>query len=753
VSSRKPQNPGSSGDLAAMLSDGLGHHQSGRLEEADAMYRLILTADPEHADANHFLGVLCFQAGRDETAAALIEKSLTTAPDNADALNNLGQVYEGLGRAEEAAGIYRKALALAPEFPAALANLGGILLAAGKTGDAIGFLEKALTADPDDPEVLSALGRALVDEGNPQQALRHFERARDMAPGDPEIQNNMGIALRALGRGNDAVAAFRGALQSAPGFAEAGHNLGLALLERGAFGEATGVFEQLLTAAPDDIEVLNALGMARDGTGGKEAMKGAEEAFERALVLAPDRSDVSWNLSKFLINYERFDDAIAVLDRAVHAAPDSAEALINFAHVVTMNYGKGLNSPALLEQAVAILERQNEAEPGLIRLISALAMGRWKQERLDDALLLYRQALVLDPDKEATHVNMGLVLRETGQTAEAIECFARALEINPDLADAHHGLGIALLSLGRLDEGWQEVEWRWQQKKYYLLEKPSQTPWVGEPLAGKAILVWGEQGIGDQILFATLIPELIETGATVLLYVYPRLVSLFQRSFPTARCASYDDDILDVAYDDEAADYQVPITELARWLRPNLQSFPDATAPLAADMKIRDAFRAKYKNGGDLLVGLSWYSKAPVTGRLKTMALSDLVPLAEIPGVKFIDLQYGDTEKSRQEFERLTGVEVLHDDSVDQMIDMDTFTAQVAALDLVITISNTTAHVAGALGVPTWVMLNTFPLNYWMLERQDSPWYSSARLFRQRRPGRWDDVIGRVAGELAEFKP
>jgi len=168
----------------------------------------------------------------------------------------------------------------------------------------------------------------------------------------------------------------------------------------------------------------------------------------------------------------------------------------------------------------------------------------------------------------------------------------------------------------------------------------------------------------------------------------------------------------------------------------------------------RDGLREKYRDATeDRLIGIAWISKNKRIGKQKSMALRELAPLGRIPGVRLIDLQYGDTAEERAKFQEETGTSIIHDDHVDQMADLDAFAAQVAAMDLVISVSNTTVHIAGALGVPAWVMLNTVPLPCWLLEGEDSPWYPSVRLFRQTEFGEWADVIGRVGDALRAFAP
>ncbi len=174
---------------------------------------------------------------------------------------------------------------------------------------------------------------------------------------------------------------------------------------------------------------------------------------------------------------------------------------------------------------------------------------------------------------------------------------------------------------------------------------------------------------------------------------------------------------------------------------------------MLVDGERRRGLREKYLEGSDdLLIGVAWFSKNPEIGIDKSMALSDWRPLADIPGVRFIDLQYGDTAAERQAFQNQTGMAIHRDDAIDQLTDLDAFAAQISAMDLVISVSNTTVHFSGALGVPTWIMLNTVPLSCWMQDRDDCPWHPSVRLFRQSKPKQWGDVIGRVKQALKDFK-
>ncbi len=522
--------------MKATLEQALGHLQSGRLREAEAIYREILKADPENVDALHLLGVAVFQAGRGDEAAGFIERSLDLNPGNADALNNLGQVYEYLDRTDDAIDAYRKAVTTVPGFAPALANLGHALLERGETEEAVDCFESALKTFADDPDVLGGLGKALAAVGRPDEAVARLRQARDIAPEDPAVLCNLGTALQAK-----------------------------------------------------------------------------------------------------------------------------------------------------------------------------------------------------------------------GDVAEAEAAFEAAVALDPGFAEAHNNLGLALLLQGKLEEGWAEYEWRLKLGEGTRHRRFPQAPWTGEPVDAKTVLVWGEQGVGDEVMFAGMVPDLVEAGAHVVLESDPRLVPLFERSFAGIECIGKGDPPTAETRRD-GIDFQSPGGNLGRWLRPNLESFPGRQSYLVAEEDRQGRLRENYLSDGEsLLVGVAWVSKNKRIGAQKSMTLMELAPLTGIPGVRFIDLQYGDTAEERRQFEDHTGVTVLHDEHVDQMSDLDAFAAQVAAMDLVISVSNTTVHMSGALGVPTWVMLNTVPLPCWLLERDDSPWYPSVRLFRQSAAGDWANVTERIGEALRAF--
>ena len=625
-----------------------------------------------------------------------------------------------------------------PGVPDVLRLLALIALRDGRAKDAAGSLEKAVAAAPGSADLFNLLGGALGRCGRAADALTAYQRAVALAPGMADAHYNLANALKQDERLDEAIGHYGQAVELDPGFADAHFNLGGALRRAGRAAMAADAFAAAARANPGDAEALVSLGSVLAETGaGDEALA----AYEQAIAIRPGLAEAHFNRGNLLALGGRGADAIASYRQALAIEPKMVEAMINLGEALLK---EGEAAPAAEHFRAAL-----EIQPGLATALGHLGNAELALGRIDDALASYRRALDIEPDDPKTLTGLGLALEETGALAEAVGCHRRAMEQDPDQVEVHHNLGLALLRGGQFGEGWREFEWRrrltgWEPKRDF-----PQSPWSGEPVAGKTILVCAEQGVGDEVLYAGMVPDLIEAGAHVVLECERRLVPLFERSFPDVACVVKRDTPAPQTQVPDI-DYHVAAGSLGRWLRPDLESFPGRASYLAADPARRDALRKKYTVGGGLVVGVAWISRNKRIGSQKSMTLGDLAPLAVPPGITLVDLQYGDTEAERRAFAERTGVTLVHDGGIDQMKDLDAFAAQVAAMDLVISVSNTTVHMAGALGVPVWVMLHMAPLNYWMVDRDDSPWYPSARLFRQSEPGRWADVIGRVEDALAK---
>lgn len=465
--------------------------------------------------------------------------------------------------------------------------------------------------------------------------------------------------------------------------------------------KAEQLYRQLLSLEPQNSGLLMILGVIARKRGRVEE---AVHLLGAAIAADPSRHLNYFELGTTLIKLERFEEALPQFLRAVEIAPQFQPAVVNIG---------------------AVLERL---------------------ERFEEALTWCERALELDPNCHIAHYNLGNVLRELGRFAEADRLFARSIELAPNSAKAHWNRAYCHLVQGRFREGWQEYEWR-EQAGEVSIDRYTQPRWDGSSLAGKTLLVHGEQGLGDEILFASCVPDVISQAAKVILVCDPRLKPLFARSFPQAVVYGWQR-LKDwsPAPIEEHVDCQIPAGSLPLFLRPTAESFPRQQRYLLPDATRVAAWRKRLAALGDgLAVGISWQAGGqPIERRKRSMSLAQWQQLCSVPGTKVVNLQYGERQDELQAARRELGLLIHHFEDCDPLVDLDNFAALVAALDLVISVGNATVHLAGALGVEAWTLLPMVPSWRWLSATDYSPWYASVRLFRQPRRGDWDPVMEEV---------
>jgi hypothetical protein len=328
---------------------------------------------------------------------------------------------------------------------------------------------------------------------------------------------------------------------------------------------------------------------------------------------------------------------------------------------------------------------------------------------------------------------------------EALGSYDAAMTLAPHDARYQWNKGQLALALGHFDEGWRLFEQRWTA--HNLMQRSYPQPlWTGQYVEGN-LLAWSEQGLGDQIIYSSMMADLRGRARSVCLEVEPRLVPLFARSFPEIEVVAAGPEL----YRGPVATH-TPLASLGRYLRPDWQSFkPPEQGYLRADPARSAELRSRLGGDGRRLIGLSWQSANTKFGAAKTASLRDFAAVLGIVGCRFIDLQYGDTLQERNAVAEALGVEVTRVADIDNRNDIDGLAALVAACDLVVTVSNTTAHLAGALGRPTWVLVpfGVARLWYWFRKRSDSPWYPRAQIRHQQIDQTWSDLVASVAPEIA----
>jgi len=434
----------------------------------------------------------------------------------------------------------------------------------------------------------------------------------------------------------------------------------------------------------------------------------------------------------------RLADAERMYHEILCVDPEQADSL----HLLGMiAYQSGC-----FEIAVELIQKAIAINGNVALFHSNLGNVLQAQRELSKAGASYQRALMLRPDLAETWVNLGNIFKARAEVDSSLTCYRRALALNPELAEAAAGESMALLLSGDFASGWKHFDRRWQTKDFNSRMRVYPQPlWNGEKLASGRLLIWGEQGIGDEIMFAGLIPDVIRTGNRCFLDCDVRLKPLFARSFPGVDVVSGFDP---GSRPELKIGAHLPGGSLPGLFRATKDAFAATTSPyLVADPAECERFRAKY-GGGRTLVGLAWHTKNKTTGIDRCIELSLLAPLFAQPGIQWFSLQYGDHDALEKE---VAGTPIFVDHTVDQFSDVDRFAAQITAMDLVITIDNSTAHLAGALGIPTWVLLPFAPDWRWMLDREDSPWYPAMRLFRQTTTGDWQAVMRSVQSALGQF--
>jgi tetratricopeptide (TPR) repeat protein len=532
------------------------------------------------------------------------------------------------------------------------------------------------------------------------------------------------------------------------------------LYRQGRFAEAEKICSRVLRAQPNWFDALHLLGVLKL-QGGKAGA--ACTHLEQALKLNPTSSQVMSNLGMALAALNRDQEALTILDRAVAIMPASVEAITNRGNVL-MKLGRSADALAAFDAALALapgfpgaLANRGNALAALGRCEEALAqydavlavVPAHAETHLNrgsalmalscaaEAVAAFDRALALRPDYVKAHLGRGAARQALNQQREALEDFERAIALDKSNADAHHNAALARLTLGDYRRGFEQYEWRWKRSGMPARRRSFGKPlWLGEyPLARKRILIAAEQGLGDCIQFARYVPLLARSGATVVLEAPPPLCSLFARLEGAATVVARGDALPDV-------DVYCPAGSLPRALRTEVSSIP-ADVPY---LRASEAHLAKWRERIERLpqprIAVAWAGSADhVNDRNRSLQLRQMAPLFGLTA-GFISIQ---RELRATDAEELTRQPALTHVG-EALADFDDTAAVVTLADLVITVDTSVAHLAGALGRPTCVLVPFWPDWRWLLERADSPWYPTMRLCRQPKAGDWESVIAQIAG-------
>ena len=653
-------------------------------------------------------------------------------------------VFHQSSQLRKAEQIYQQVLQVSPRNADALNLLGFLAYQSGKCEVAANLITKAIEVDPNQSIFFINLGLVRQSQGELEKSIGAYHKAIEINPNDSDVYNNLGNTLQEQGELEKSIEAYHKAIEINPNDARIYYNLGAAQKKQGKLDNAIQTYHQAIEINPDDAEIYNSLGTTLQK---QEKLDQAIQVYHRALEINSNYSEAFYNLGLALQEQEEFDQAIQAYHRALDVNPSYSAAYNNL--------GLILQEQGELDQAVKSYRHALDINPNYSEAYNNLGIALKEQEKLDDAVLAYQRALEIKPDYSEAHNNLGNTLKEQGKLDDAIRAYRYALGINPGYSEAHNNLGLALLLQGDFSNGWREYEWRLKCKELdFFLNKRDfpQSLWDGSNLDRKTILVWAEQGIGDEIMLASMLPTLLKMNPNIIVECDKRLVPLLQRSLPGIQFVSREDpanpNLLNTAID-----YQIPMGSLGQWLRADEDAFlPKQESYLQACPDKSCRLQEKYRNlaGDKLLVGISWKSTGidKKRARTKNAPLKCWTPILSQEDYYFINLQYGDIREEIEEYTSLTGYPIYIDEEIDPLVDLDDFAAQVSALALIISTSNTTVHMSGGLGKKVWVLLSSRPDWRWMLEKEDTPWYQAMRLFRQEKAGDWAGVFQRIGSAL-----
>jgi tetratricopeptide (TPR) repeat protein len=637
-----------------------------------------------------------YQAGRLDKAADIYRKIIGKDPRNFQALYYLGIVEARGGNLKKAASLLARALAIEPSNGALLENYATILIQVGDYQTALAISQQVLQSNQSNVYGLYLGAVSLLKLGRRQESVLQFDKLLMIEPKHFMAINGRGSALAELGRFDDALDNFERALALQPRHAETHLNQGNVYATQNRWDDAFAAFNRALALQPD-------LGEAWLGIGNvlRELMRYDEAfaAFDKAQGLRPASADVWLGRGNTFFDLRRHGEALAAYDRALALRPDFAEAW----------RARGATCRDL--------------------------------QRHDEALAAYDKALSLRPDFAEAWLGRGDMFYMLNRDDEAVACFDKAISLQDDLAAAHFNKSLVRLSQGQFGEGWDLYEWRWKTRSFTTPRRNFRQPlWLGDhDLDNKTILIHSEQGLGDTIHFCRYLRFFAGRNCRIVFETPKLLVPLFQDRPENMQVVATGDALPDF-------DVHCPLLSLPLAFETTLDTIPASIPYLRADGGKLAGWRGRLGPKTRPRIGLVWSGGPYPVGR--SLPLQALAPLLD-DSVEWNAITKDIRDQDR---EYLTHTPSIHDRSA-LLADMAKTAALVSEMDLVISVDTAVAHLAGALGKPVWILLQFHPDFRWLRDRQDSPWYPTARLFRQTKAGDWADVVENVATAMREFLP
>ena len=597
----------------------------------------------------------------------------------------------------------------------------------GKFAEAERLYGDVLRQQPNHLDALLRLGVIAAQTGRAERAVELFRGAVKLNGRIAAVHRNLGLALFELKRFKEAMASFEKAIALKPDYAECHNSRGLTLRELKRSAEALVAYDKAIALKPDFAEAHFNRGLALQDLQPIEALS----AYDKAIALKPNFSEAYYGRGCVLAQLGRPVEALAAYDEAIALKPNFAEA-----HTAR---GNVLQEMRQLEEALASHDRAIALKPDFAEAHNNRSIALLYLMRPVEALASCEKAIAITANYAEAYNNRGSILQDLRRFEDALAAYEKAIALKSDYVMAYNNRAYLLLLMGRFDEGWREHEWRKKRRDGPIASKIYDQPlWLGkEKIEGKTIFVWYEQGFGDTIQFCRYGKLLEAQGAKVIMSVQQPLLALLQSISPTI-------DVID--HDAVEFDYHCPLMSLPLAFRTTIETIPVAQQYVTADDQLRLEWQACLPSKTKPRIGLVWSGSMTHKIYNRSIPLESFLTLLN-PAADWICLQKEISEDDVAAL-RQDGRIVFFGDALRDFADT---AALLDLMDLIITIDTSVVHLAGAMGKPVWTLL---PYNAdwrWLSDRNDSPWYPSVRLFRQRAIGDWAGPLEQVKSELLKI--
>lgn len=633
------------------------------------------------------------------------------------------------GKINEAKNLYLSLLATYSGSPRLLNNLAIIECQQGYFESGLEYLEQSLGIDPNQFTAYGNRGAALFALHRLDEAYSDYSKAISLNNNYAEGYYNRGILHEKYGRHEDALSDYNKAIALKSNYTNAYNNRGNVLKELKKYQEALSSYEYAISLNPRHAEahynrgvVLKELNRYQD----------AVESYTNAFSLKNDYVDAYNNCGNAFITLKRLEDALACFQKAIEINPNYAFAYNGQGNVL-MELKRFDEALVSYEKAISLNSLSPFPHNGMGNVLQEL-------KRFDDAILGYEKVMSLVPTSAGAYTNKGLAMQGLKNFDEALQNFDKAIELNPEMADPHWNKALLKILKGEYEEGWQLYEYRRYKQdlkgSYPIYEQPL---WLGqESIADKTLYIYPEQGLGDFIQFCRYVPLVENLGARVVLKVPNALYATIKTMGLNARIVRNDEKV-------DEFDFHCPIMSLPLAFKTTVETIPNKIPYFFSDPFKRDYWQRKFAYASNSLkVGLVWSgSKDHKKDHDRSLRLEQLAPILDLP-VTFYSMQKEVRQQDKITLSKFDHIQQYHE----ELNDFSDTAAMVDCLDLIISVDTSVAHLAGAMGKNVWILISYLPDYRWMLDREDTPWYPTARLFRQPNVGDWDGTILKVREAL-----